>query len=111
MRSVSEPEFTGDLRRLRETNEVLSDPELVRGLQEGLADISAGRVFSAEEVSADLAARSGVTLAELLDQLAEERGSLDTPEDESEIARFMRLLGGPPGETSTLELPRSGVFS
>jgi hypothetical protein len=84
MRSVSEPEFTGDPDRLRETNEVLSDPELVRDLQEGLADVRAGRVFSAEQVSADLAARSGIALAELLDQLAEERGSLDTPEDEAE---------------------------
>jgi antitoxin component of MazEF toxin-antitoxin module len=40
-------------------------------------------------------------LAELLDRLADERGSLDTPEDEAEIARYMRLLGGvteEPGE-------------
>ncbi len=35
-------------------------------------------------------------LAELLDHLAEERGRLDTPEDEAEIARYMRLLGGMP---------------
>jgi hypothetical protein len=33
-------------------------------------------------------------LAELLDRLADERGRLDTPEDEAEIARYMRLLGG-----------------
>ena len=33
-------------------------------------------------------------LADLLDRLAAERGSLDTPEDEAEIARYMRLLGG-----------------
>jgi hypothetical protein len=33
-------------------------------------------------------------LAGLLDHLAEERGRLDTPEDEAEIARYMRLLGG-----------------
>jgi hypothetical protein len=32
-------------------------------------------------------------LADLLDHLAEERGRLDTPEDEAEIARYMRLLG------------------
>ena len=40
-------------------------------------------------------------LADLLDHLAEERGRLDTPEDEAEIARYMRLLGGraeEPGE-------------
>jgi antitoxin CcdA len=33
-------------------------------------------------------------LADLLDHLAEERGRLDTAEDEAEIARYMRLLGG-----------------
>ncbi len=33
-------------------------------------------------------------LADLLDQLAEERGGLDTPEDRAQIARYMRLLGG-----------------
>lgn len=33
-------------------------------------------------------------LADLLDRLADERGGLDTPEDEAEIARYMRLLGG-----------------
>jgi hypothetical protein len=33
-------------------------------------------------------------LSDLLDQLAEERGGLDTPEDQAEIARYMRLLGG-----------------
>jgi antitoxin CcdA len=33
-------------------------------------------------------------LADLLDHLAVERGRLDSPEDEAEIARYMRLLGG-----------------
>lgn len=33
-------------------------------------------------------------LADLLDHLAEQRGRLDSPEDEAEIARYMRLLGG-----------------
>lgn len=33
-------------------------------------------------------------LADLLDSLAGERGELDTSEDEAEIARYMRLLGG-----------------
>ncbi len=33
-------------------------------------------------------------LAELLDRLAAERGPLDTADDQAEIARFMRLLGG-----------------
>jgi antitoxin CcdA len=33
-------------------------------------------------------------LADFLDRLADERGRLDRPEDEAEIARYMRLLGG-----------------
>ena len=33
-------------------------------------------------------------LADLLDHLANERGQLDTLEDEAEIARYVRLLGG-----------------
>jgi hypothetical protein len=33
-------------------------------------------------------------LADLLNHLAIERGRLDTPEDEAEIARYMSLLGG-----------------
>jgi hypothetical protein len=40
-------------------------------------------------------------LADLLDHLADERDGLGTPEDEAEIARYMRLLGGraeEPGE-------------
>ena len=48
---------SGELDRLHETIEVLSDTELVRDLQEGLADARAGRVFSAGQVAADLAAR------------------------------------------------------
>jgi len=48
---------SGELDRLRETIEVLSDTELVRDLREGLADARAGRVFSAEQIAADLAAR------------------------------------------------------
>jgi antitoxin (DNA-binding transcriptional repressor) of toxin-antitoxin stability system len=48
---------SGELDRLRETIEILSDAELVRDLRDGLADARAGRVFSAEQVAADLAAR------------------------------------------------------
>jgi hypothetical protein len=33
-------------------------------------------------------------LGEFLDRLDAERGFLDTPDDEAEIARYMRLLGG-----------------
>jgi antitoxin (DNA-binding transcriptional repressor) of toxin-antitoxin stability system len=48
---------SGELDRLRDTVEVLSDTELVRDLIEGLADARAGRVFSATDIAADLAAR------------------------------------------------------
>jgi antitoxin (DNA-binding transcriptional repressor) of toxin-antitoxin stability system len=48
---------SGELDRLRETIDVLSDTDLVRDLREGLTDARAGRVFSAEQISADLAAR------------------------------------------------------
>jgi PHD/YefM family antitoxin component YafN of YafNO toxin-antitoxin module len=48
---------SGELERLRETVEVLSDTDLVRELREGLADARAGRVFSADDVAADLDAR------------------------------------------------------
>jgi len=48
---------SGELDRLHEAIEVLSDTDLVRDLREGLADARAGRVFSAEQVAADLAAR------------------------------------------------------
>jgi antitoxin component of MazEF toxin-antitoxin module len=41
-------------------------------------------------------------LADLLDRLADERGELNTPEDEAEIARYMRLLGGMAGEPDEL---------
>lgn len=48
---------SGELDRLRETVEVLSDTDLVRELREGLADAHAGRVFSADQIAADLAER------------------------------------------------------
>jgi antitoxin (DNA-binding transcriptional repressor) of toxin-antitoxin stability system len=48
---------SGELDRLRETIEVLSDTDLVRELREGLADARAGRVVPAEQIAADLAAR------------------------------------------------------
>jgi hypothetical protein len=43
-------------------------------------------------------------LADLLDRLADERGRLDTPEDEAEIARYMRLLGGVTEEPGELQV-------
>lgn len=48
---------SGELDRLRETVDVLSDSELVRELREGLADAHAGRVFTADQIAEDLDAR------------------------------------------------------
>jgi antitoxin (DNA-binding transcriptional repressor) of toxin-antitoxin stability system len=48
---------SGELDRLHETIEVLSNTELVRDLREGLADARAGRVFTADQIAADLAVR------------------------------------------------------
>ena len=39
--------------------------------------------------------RQRQALGVLLERLDREDGRLDTPEDEAEIARYMRLLGGP----------------
>ncbi|MBV9313603.1 MAG: hypothetical protein JO100_07570 [Pseudonocardia sp.] len=48
---------SGELDRLREMIEILSDTELVRDLIEGLADARAGHVFPASDIALDLAAR------------------------------------------------------
>jgi len=48
---------SGELDRLRETIEVLSDTELVRDLREGLTEAQADQVVPADQVAADLAAR------------------------------------------------------
>ncbi len=48
---------SGELDRLRETIEVLSNNELVQDLREGLADARAGHVFTADQIAEDLAAR------------------------------------------------------
>lgn len=49
---------SGEIERLRETIEVLSDNDLLRDLRAGLADIRAGRVEPADAVAADLERRS-----------------------------------------------------
>ena len=78
------------------------DADLVAAVEaEGAQSLSA-------EVNSALRAeftrrRRQQALAELLEHLAQERGSLDTPEDEAEIARYMRLLGGTPGDSGTLQ--------
>lgn len=83
---------------------VTLDADLVAALE-----AAGGTTLSAEVNSA---LRSEFTrrkrqqaLADLLDHLAEERGELDAPEDEAEIARYMRLLGGVADEPGGL---RSG---
>ncbi len=72
---------------------VTLDADLVEALE---ADTS---VTLSAEVNSALRAeftrrKRQQALADLLDNLASERGGLDTPEDEAEIARYMRLLGG-----------------
>lgn len=52
---------SGELDRLRETIEVLSDSDLMQDLQAGLRDIQAGRVIPADQVAADLRARLTTT--------------------------------------------------
>lgn len=54
---VADVVASGELDRLRETVDILSDNDLVRDLLEGLDDSRAGRVFSADDIAADLAAR------------------------------------------------------
>lgn len=49
---------SGEIDRLRETIDVLSDSDLVRQLREGLADASASRTISAEQMASDLEARA-----------------------------------------------------
>ena len=76
---------------------VTLDADLVAALE-----AEAGTTLSAEVNSALRAEftkrKRQQALSELLDHLAAERGRLDTPEDEAEIARYMRLLGGAAGE-------------
>jgi hypothetical protein len=72
---------------------VTLDADLVAAL-----GADSGTTLSAEVNSALRAEftrrRRQQALAHLLDHLADERGRLDTPEDEAEIARYIRLLGG-----------------
>jgi antitoxin component of MazEF toxin-antitoxin module len=72
---------------------VTLDADLVEALE-----ANAGATLSAEVNSALRAEftrrKRQQALADLLDNLAGERGRLDTREDEAEIARYMRLLGG-----------------
>lgn len=72
---------------------VTLDADLVEGVEAEGANLSA-RVNDALREDAERRRRQrGLDL--LLDRLAAEDGPLDTEEDEVEIRRFMRLLGGP----------------
>jgi hypothetical protein len=78
------------------------DADLVEALEAGDGESLSAEVNSA--LRAEFARRRRQqALGELLDHLAEERGSLDTPEDEAEIARYMRLLGGLPSGSDALQ--------
>ncbi|GAA1875159.1 hypothetical protein GCM10009836_65500 [Pseudonocardia ailaonensis] len=60
-RHVADVVPSGEIERLRETIDVLSDTDLLRDLTAGLADLRAGRVVSADEVATDLKRRSAQT--------------------------------------------------
>jgi antitoxin CcdA len=79
---------------------VTLDADLVAALEAEVGTTLSAEVNSALRAEFTRRKRQQA-LASLLDHLAEERGDLDTPEDEAEIARYMRLLGGmteEPGE-------------
>lgn len=57
-RHVADVVPSGEIARLRETIEVLSDHDLLRDVRGGLEDLRAGRVVSAEAVAEDLRRRS-----------------------------------------------------
>jgi hypothetical protein len=78
------------------------DADLVEALETGDGESLSAEVNSA--LRAEFARRRRQqALGEFLDHLAQQRGGLDTPEDEAEIARYMRLLGGLPGESGALQ--------
>ena len=72
---------------------VTLDADLVAALESDSSTTLSAEVNSALRAEFTRRARQQA-LAELLNHLAEERGALDTPEDDAEIARYMRLLGG-----------------
>jgi Arc/MetJ-type ribon-helix-helix transcriptional regulator len=80
---------------------VTLDADLVAAVEADAGENLSARVNAA--LRADLEDRNRQrALSGLLDRLAAERGPLDTAEDEAEIARFMRLLGGVSDESSQL---------
>jgi antitoxin component of MazEF toxin-antitoxin module len=79
---------------------VTLDADLVAALEADSSTTLSAEVNSALRAEVTRRRRQEA-LGDLLDHLAAERGRLDTPEDDAEIARYMRLLGGmaeEPGE-------------
>lgn len=58
-RHVADVVPSGELERLRETIDVLSDTDLMQDIRDGLADLHAGHVVPADDVAADLRPRPG----------------------------------------------------
>jgi Arc/MetJ-type ribon-helix-helix transcriptional regulator len=80
---------------------VTLDADLVAAVEADAGENLSARVNAA--LRADLEDRNRQrALSGLLGRLAAERGPLDTAEDEAEIARFMRLLGGVSDESPQL---------
>ena len=73
---------------------VTVDADLVDAVEAEGENLSA-RVNAALRADFDRRRRHQA-LGALLDRLADERGALESEEDEAEVARFMRLLGGTP---------------
>ena len=67
------------------------DDDLVAELETNAEGLSAQ---VNEAIRREVGRRRQRALTELLARLDGEAGPLDTPEDEAEITRFMRLLGG-----------------
>ena len=57
-RHVADVVPSGEIERLRETIEVLSDTDLLHDLHAGLDDLRAGRLVSSDNVAADIVRRS-----------------------------------------------------
>jgi antitoxin (DNA-binding transcriptional repressor) of toxin-antitoxin stability system len=57
-RHVADVVPSGEIERLRETIDVLSDNDLLQELRSGLDDLRGGRVVPAADVAADLRRRS-----------------------------------------------------
>jgi antitoxin (DNA-binding transcriptional repressor) of toxin-antitoxin stability system len=51
---------SGELERLREMIDILSDTDLMQDIRDGLADLHAGRVVPADQIAADLRNRSAL---------------------------------------------------